>query len=201
MKTNLILASASPRRKELLELLQLPFEVIPSMVEEVIDEQLQPAEMVQSLAQQKAESVAKEHQDAFVIGSDTLVVYQNQMLGKPSSEDEAKETLKVLSGNTHEVFTGVSIVHEEKIQTFYEKTAVTFFPLEEKEIEEYVLSGEPMDKAGAYGIQGFGALFVKEIAGDYFSVVGLPIARTSRELMKMGLPDKNTMLKSGTTLL
>ncbi|TXC90096.1 septum formation inhibitor Maf [Metabacillus litoralis] len=186
MKSNLILASASPRRKELLELLQLPFEVIPSLVEEVMDEELQPAEMVQSLAQQKAKGVAKEHQHAFVIGSDTIVVSDNKMLGKPKSHDEAKKMLRNLSGKTHEVFTGVSIINGEKIHTFHEKTAVTFYHLTESEIEDYVLSGEPMDKAGAYGIQGLGALLVKEISGDYFSVVGLPIARTSRELKEMG---------------
>ncbi|KKI92303.1 septum formation protein Maf [Bacillus sp. SA1-12] len=186
MASNLILASASPRRKELLELLQIPFEIIVSEVEEVLDESLHPADMVQSLAMQKAASVAKNNQHAFVIGSDTLVVYGERMLGKPSSKNEAIELLQLLSGKTHEVYTGVAIIYGEHIQSFYEKTSVTFFQLSQKEIEEYVSTGEPMDKAGAYGIQGFGALLVEKIHGDYYAVVGLPIARTNRELLNMG---------------
>ncbi|WP_078432465.1 Maf family protein [Metabacillus halosaccharovorans] len=186
MNSNLILASASPRRKELLELLQLPFEVISSEVEEVVDENLHPADMVQSLAQQKAESVAKTKPNSYVIGSDTLVVYQGKMLGKPKSEQEAREMLIMLSGQTHEVYTGVSIVHKGKHNSFCEQTSVTFYSLTQREIEDYVNTGEPMDKAGAYGIQGFGALLVKEIKGDYYAVMGLPIARTKRELLHTG---------------
>jgi septum formation protein len=186
MNTNLILASASPRRKELLELLQIPFEVIVSEIEEIVNEQLHPAEMVQSLAHQKAASVAKKNQSSFVIGSDTLVVYEGRMLGKPTDENEAIQMLQMISGKTHEVFTGVSIIHGEHVSSFHEKTSVTFFPLSDREIEEYVSSGEPMDKAGAYGIQGYGALLVNSIHGDFYSVVGLPVARTYRELLKMG---------------
>ena len=187
MNSSLILASASPRRKELLELLQLPFEVIGSEVEEVVDENLHPEVMVQSLAQQKAESVAKTNPHAFVIGSDTLVVFQGKMLGKPKNEEEALEMLTMLSGQTHEVYTGVSIVQNGNQHSFCEKTSVTFYSLSQREIEEYVNTGEPMDKAGAYGIQGYGALLVKEIKGDYYAVMGLPIARTKRELMYAGL--------------
>jgi septum formation protein len=186
MNSNLILASASPRRKELLELLQIPFEVIVSEVEEIVDEKLHPAEMVQSLAQQKASNVAKTNQTSFVIGSDTLVVYGGRMLGKPTNKSEAIEMLQMLSGNTHDVFTGVTIINGEQVHSFFEKTSVTFFLLSEKEIVDYVSTGEPMDKAGAYGIQGYGALLVEGIFGDYYSVVGLPIARTHRELLNMG---------------
>lgn len=186
MNSNLILASASPRRKELLELLRLPFDIIASEIDEVVDEKLHPADMVQSLANQKALNVAEKMQNAFVIGSDTLVVYEGKMLGKPKQKREAIEMLNMLSGKTHEVYTGVSIVHKGKASSFYEKTSVTFYPLSTDEIEEYVKTGEPMDKAGAYGIQGYGSLLVKEIHGDYYSVVGLPIARTKRELMKAG---------------
>jgi septum formation protein len=186
MNSNLILASASPRRKELLELLQIPFEVIVSEVEEIVDEKLHPAEMVQSLAQQKALSVAKTNQTSFVIGSDTLVVYGGRMLGKPTNKSEAIEMLQMLSGNTHDVFTGVAIIKGEQVHSFFEKTSVTFFLLSDKEIVDYVSTGEPMDKAGAYGIQGYGALLVEGIIGDYYSVVGLPIARTHRELLNMG---------------
>ncbi len=187
MNSRLILASASPRRKELLELLQLPFEVISSEVEEVVDENLHPADMVQLLAKQKAESVAKTNDHAYVIGSDTLVVFQGKMLGKPKNEKEAMEMLTMLSGQTHEVYTGVSIVYNEKHHSFCEKTTVTFYTLTQREIEEYIKTGESMDKAGSYGIQGFGALLVKEINGDYYAVMGLPIARTKRELIKCGL--------------
>jgi septum formation protein len=186
MNSNLILASASPRRKELLELLQIPFKVIVSAVEEIVDEQLPPAEMVQSLAYQKAESVAKTNPTSFVIGSDTLVVYGGRMLGKPKDQAEATQMLQMLSGQTHEVYTGVSIINGQEVRTFYEKTRVTFFALSESEIKEYVSTGEPMDKAGAYGIQGYGSLLVKEIQGDYYAVVGLPVARTIRELLNMG---------------
>jgi septum formation protein len=186
MNSNLILASASPRRKELLELLQIPFEVIVSEVEEIVDEKLHPAEMVQSLAQQKASNVAKTNQTSFVIGSDTLVVYGGRMLGKPTNKSEAIEMLQMLSGKTHDVFTGVAIINGEQVHSFYEKTSVTFFSLSYKEIVDYVSTGEPMDKAGAYGIQGFGALLVERISGDYYSVVGLPVARTHRELLNMG---------------
>lgn len=186
MNSNLILASASPRRKELLELLQIPFEVIVSEIDEIVDEQLHPAEMVQSLAHQKAASVAKTNQSSFVIGSDTLVVYEGRMLGKPTDENEAIQMLQMLSGNTHEVYTGVSIIHGEQVSSFHEKTTVTFFRLSDREIDEYVSSREPMDKAGAYGIQGYGALLVNSIHGDFYSVVGLPVARTYRELLKMG---------------
>ncbi|MBO1514764.1 Maf family protein [Metabacillus bambusae] len=186
MNSNLILASASPRRKELLELLQIPFEVIVSEVEEIVDEKLHPAEMVQSLAQQKALSVAKTNQTSFVIGSDTLVVYGGRMLGKPTNKSEAIEMLQMLSGKTHDVFTGVAIINGEQVHSFFEKTSVTFFSLSHKEIVDYVSTGEPMDKAGAYGIQGYGALLVERIFGDYYSVVGLPVARTHRELLNMG---------------
>jgi septum formation protein len=186
MNSNLILASASPRRKELLELLQIPFEVIVSDIEEIVDDQLHPAEMVQSLAEQKAASVAKTNQSSFVIGSDTLVVFEGKMLGKPTDAAEAIQMLQMLSGKTHEVYTGVSIIQGEQVRSFHEKTSVTFFPLSDWEIEDYVSSGEPMDKAGAYGIQGYGSLLVHSIHGDYYSVVGLPVARTNRELLKMG---------------
>ncbi|MGN7939656.1 Maf family protein [Virgibacillus sp. 6R] len=186
MNTNLILASASPRRKELLELLQIPFKVIPSEVEEKVDETLHPEEMVKLLAQQKAEYVAKSNQNAYVIGSDTLVVYDGQMLGKPVDKNHAIEILQKLSGKTHEVYTGVSIIYGSQIRSFTEKTAVTFYPLSNKEIEDYVSTGEPMDKAGGYGIQGYGSLLVNKISGDYYAVVGLPIARLKRELEIVG---------------
>lgn len=182
MTKPLILASASPRRKELLELVQIPFEIHVSEVEEKIDENASPAEVVMSLAVQKAADVAQHYPHAIVLGADTIVTYGSQMLGKPRSKEEAMETLRLLSGNVHEVYTGVAFVCGDKTFTFYERTEVTFWKLSEEEIQAYVETGEPLDKAGSYGIQGKGAALVKKINGDYYSVVGLPVARIVREL-------------------
>lgn len=178
----LILASGSPRRKELLQQVKLSFEVKVSNIEETFDPSLAPEEIATSLAIQKANDVVREQKDAIVIGADTIVVYDGHVLGKPKNEEEAKYMLRLLSGNTHYVISGVAIVSEERQVSFYEKTAVTFWDLTDEEINYYIQSGEPMDKAGSYGIQEVGALFVKEIQGDYFSVVGLPLSRTVREL-------------------
>ena len=182
----LILASSSPRRKELLEMANLPFEILASHIEEEVPENSTPEEIVQSLAYQKAKAVAELEKDAYVLGADTIVVYNGMILGKPKTEQEAFQTLKLLSGKTHEVLTGVAILSREEEIVFYERTKVTFWDLTDEEILDYIASGEPMDKAGSYGIQQRGSLFVKGIEGDYFSVVGLPIARTVRELKKLG---------------
>lgn len=182
MTKSLILASASPRRKELLELVQIPFEIHVSQVEEKIEETASPAEVVMSLAAQKAADVALHYPHAVVLGADTIVTYGARMLGKPNSKEEAAETLRVLSGNTHEVYTGVALVSGDETFTFYERTEVTFWKLSEEEIQAYVETEEPLDKAGSYGIQGKGAALVKKINGDYYSVVGLPVARLVREL-------------------
>lgn len=182
----LILASSSPRRKELLELANLPFEILVSDIEETIPGNELPETIVQLLARQKAMAVAEKARDAYVIGADTIVVYNGIILGKPKTTEDAYATLKMLSDKTHEVLTGVSIISPEREVTFFERTKVTFWPLAEEEIKQYIASGEPMDKAGSYGIQGRGSLLVKKVEGDYFSVVGLPIARTVRELKKLG---------------
>jgi septum formation protein len=182
----LILASGSPRRKELLEMANLPFEILASDIQERVPENATPEEIVQSLAYQKAKAIADMESDAYVLGADTIVVYNGLILGKPKTEQDAFETLKMLSGHTHEVLTGVAILSSRQKMTFYERTKVTFWELTDEEILNYIASGEPMDKAGSYGIQGRGSLFVKRIEGDYFSVVGLPIARTVRELRKLG---------------
>ncbi|CAG9619503.1 Maf family protein [Sutcliffiella rhizosphaerae] len=178
----LILASGSPRRKELLQQVHLPFQVKVSNIEETFDPSLSPEEIATSLAFQKANNVFQENKEAVVIGSDTIVVLGETVLGKPKDEDEARATLQKLSGHTHFVISGVSIVSAEKQLNFFEKTAVTFWELTEEDIDFYIKTGEPMDKAGSYGIQEVGALFVKEIKGDYFSIVGLPLSRTVREL-------------------
>ncbi|CAM3458029.1 Maf family protein [Cytobacillus oceanisediminis] len=183
---NLILASSSPRRKELLENLHFTFEVSSSDVDESFDPWLTPDEIVKELAFRKADAVFKKYPDAFVIGSDTVVVKDGNVLGKPSSSEEAFSMLKSLSGTTHSVYTGVSILAPGKQIKFYEKTDVVFWELTDEEINSYIGTGEPFDKAGAYGIQGFGSVLVKSISGDYFSVVGLPVSRTVRELRKAG---------------
>lgn len=183
---HLVLASSSPRRKELLENLQLSFDVSSSDVDESFDPKLIPSEVVMELALRKAKAVAKQYPQSFVIGSDTVVVSNDQILGKPASREEALSMLRELSGKTHSVYTGVAIVSPTETVQFYEKTDVIFWELTETEMNTYVDSGEPFDKAGGYGIQGFGSMLVKKIDGDYFAVVGLPVSRTIRELQKLG---------------
>ncbi|WP_433958930.1 Maf family protein [Cytobacillus horneckiae] len=184
--TNLILASSSPRRKELLDNLHLTFEIKSSDVDESYNPNLSPEEIVMELASRKAKAVFAESSDSFVIGSDTVVVDEAAVLGKPKDSDEAFNMLKSLSGKMHSVYTGVSIIspHAEKI--FFVKTDVLFWELSDEEIHKYIHTGEPFDKAGAYGIQGIGSTLVKEIHGDYFAVVGLPLSRTIRELQIAG---------------
>jgi septum formation protein len=182
----LILASSSPRRKALLQNLNLSFEVSSKNVDESFDPDLQPSEVVMELAQRKAQAVFQEHPEAFVIGSDTIVVFQGQVLHKPIDEADAVSKLRMLSGNMHEVYTGVSILSSKGTTRFFEKTEVLFWELTDDEIMSYVQTGEPLDKAGAYGIQGYGSMLVKKMNGDYYAVVGLPVSRTIRELKKLG---------------
>lgn len=179
---DLILASSSPRRKELLELLGIPFQVRVSDVEETYQDGLQPEEIVMELARIKSIAVAETNKKSIVIGADTIVVSDGKVLGKPADKEEAISTLRQLSGKVHQVYTGVALIKAGNTHLFYEKTDVEFWPLEEKQIEQYVLTGEPFDKAGSYGIQGYGSLLVKRIEGDYFTVVGLPVSRLNREL-------------------
>lgn len=180
--SKIILASASPRRKELMELAGYDFEVICADIVEVVPEKATPQEAVMSLALQKAQAVAAEHKEAVVIGSDTVVALDGKILGKPHSEQEACEMLRSLSGRTHKVFTGVAIVCGGKVKNFFDETDVEFYSLGDDEIKKYVATGEPTDKAGAYGIQGKGSVLVKRINGDFFSVMGLPIAKLYREM-------------------
>ncbi len=202
--SRIILASASPRRKELLEQIGIEFEICPAKGEEVITKTL-PEEVVMELSKQKAEEIAsmvlsfeENHKeittptDILVIGADTVVAHQGKILGKPKDEADAKHMLRALSGNTHSVFTGVTLVLIDKQGrcgevVFYEKTDVTMHTMSEKEIEHYVATGEPMDKAGAYGIQGKCAIYIEKIEGDYNNVVGLPISRLYQELKKIGI--------------
>lgn len=184
--STLILASTSPRRKELLENLQIEFHVQKSEVDETYDPQLSPEDVVKELAFRKAQFVAQKNPTAYVIGSDTVVAINGEILGKPKSKEEATEMLRKLSGNIHTVYTGVAIISPKEKVTFCEKTDVKFWELTNEEIASYIQTGEPFDKAGGYGIQKFGSTLVKEIHGDYFSVVGLPVSRTVRELKKLG---------------
>ena len=180
--TDIILASAYPRRSELMTLAGFRFDVICADIDEIVPEKALPQEVVMSLALQKAQAVAKDHRKSAVVGSDTVVALDGKILGKPRSEKEAAEMLRSLSGRIHKVFTGVAIVCGEKVTSFFEETEVEFYPLTDQEILDYVATGEPMDKAGAYGIQGRGAVLVKRINGDYFNVMGLPISKVYREL-------------------
>ncbi|MDF2568035.1 MAG: septum formation protein Maf, partial [Oscillospiraceae bacterium] len=166
-----ILASRSPRRQELLKLVLPSFEVIPSGEEEDLSLEVASQELVLGLAKQKAKSVAEKHSDCVVIGCDTIVVSpRGEVFGIPKDEKQAREMLKSLSGKIHEVMTAVCFCFENQVHCFVQKTQVEFYTLNQQEIDEYIVTGEPFDKAGAYGIQGFGSVLVKGISGDYFNV-------------------------------
>ena len=189
----LILASASPRRIQLLHQIGLTAEVIPSHTEEKISSE-NPEEVVQALARQKAEDVyarllseGNVGDATVVIGADTVVSVDNHILGKPRTHEEAAEMIASLSGRTHQVYTGVAVITPKKSRSFAEMAAVTVYPLSPAELRSYAESEEPMDKAGAYGIQGSFGKFVKGIQGDYNAIVGLPVARLYQELKSMGL--------------
>lgn len=181
----IVLASASPRRRELLEMLKIKFDVIPDDSPETISRDFAPHMVVCELAKNKGSNViAKICEEAIVISADTIVVLDNQILGKPKNEDDARKMLMMLSGNVHEVYTGVSVTDTKtnKNICFYERTCVKFRDLSDSEILAYIQTGEPMDKAGAYGIQSLGALFVEKIDGDYMNVVGLPVCELGKVL-------------------
>lgn len=180
MKT--ILASASPRRKELLSLAGIEYAVVVSECEEILPEKILPHEAVMLLAKQKAEDVFSRNSDCMVIAADTVVALEDKILGKPKDAEDAFNMLSALSGRQHTVYTGVCIMTKAKTDCFFVGTDVEFYSLTEKEIREYIATKEPMDKAGAYGIQGKGFVLVKGIHGDYFNVVGLPLAETVRHI-------------------
>ncbi|MBB4825849.1 septum formation protein [Sporosarcina luteola] len=184
----IVLASSSPRRKELLEMVNIPFEVLPSEVEENIELIEHDFEgFVKTLAHTKAQAVAKRVEDAIVIGADTIVVLDGRIYHKPASSEEAKQFLQCFSGKAHSVFTGVAILRNGEVSAFTEKTNVYFKKLDDALIDWYVESGDPMDKAGAYGIQTAGALLVEKIEGDYYNVVGLPIAKLASRLRELDI--------------
>ena len=166
---HIILASASPRRKEILELADLKFDVMPSDAQEITTKTA-PNEVVMELASLKAKDIYKKSEkQSMIVGADTVVAYQGQILGKPTDD---------------EVYTGVCVIEDGKTKTFYEETKVTFYEISDEQIDHYIKTGEPMDKAGSYGIQGKAAVFIKGIEGDYYNVVGFPIARFLQEITK-----------------
>ena len=184
----LILASASPRRKELLGKIGLKFDVIPAKGEEIVTKNL-PWEVVEELSFQKAKEIADmQTEECIVIGSDTIVAKEEKIMGKPKDEAEAYQMLSEIAGDVHQVYTGVTLIRtgkEPKVITFAEKTDVHLYPMSEKEIYSYIATKDPMDKAGAYGIQGDFAIHVKGIVGDYYNVVGLPIGKVYQELKQL----------------
>ena len=185
---NIILASASPRRQQLLKQIGLNFEVVPSSIEEVIDNTLEPFQVAMSLASQKCNDVAAQiKEDCIVIGADTIVVKDNKMLGKPKNERDAFDMLSSLNGEWHQVVTGICLYRtsDKKSICDYEMTKVKIADKSDEFINEYIATKEPFDKAGAYGIQGYGSLLVEKIDGCYFNVMGLPIFKLSCMLDKL----------------
>lgn len=185
----IVLASASPRRKKLLEQIGLRFTVDPSEISEDVDQKLTPKQLVKKLSFQKAKSVAARYADAIIIAADSVVVAGNVLFGKPRDAHHAKIILKKLSGRNHTIITGITVwdTATGKIFTDAEESIVHMRKLSKKEIDAYVVTGEPLDKAGAYGIQEKGGVFIDKVIGDYFNVVGLPISLLTTYLKKLGV--------------
>ena len=180
-----ILASQSPRRRDLLTLIGIAHEVRPANVDETPRASESPRDYTERLAREKVQAIAE--RDAVIIGSDTTVVLEGEILGKPENEADAARMLRLLSGRSHEVVTAVAALWRGSMRSAAEQVGVTFRRLSDREIERYVATGEPMDKAGAYGIQGYGATLVERVEGDYFAVMGLPLNRLTRLLEQLGL--------------
>ena len=184
----IILASQSPRRRELLGRMGITeFEVIPAQGEEIAARTLGPDRLVEELSRRKCAEVSAAHPDALVSAADTVVSIDSQVLGKPRSEEEAGRMLRALSGRLHVVYTGVTVCCQGKTITESESTSVRFRPLTDADIIRYIATGEPMDKAGAYGIQGYGSVLVEGISGDYYNVMGLPVCRLAKMLARFGV--------------
>ncbi len=190
MNKRIILASASPRRREILSQVGLSFEVKVSHAEEITESRI-PSEMVMELSDLKAEDIfsslsEEAKKEVLVIGADTVVAQNGTVMGKPGTQDRAEEMLNALQGKVHHVYTGVTLIWENMGEvckkSFFEETAVEIYPMTKEEIRDYIKTGEPMDKAGAYGIQGIFAAHIKGITGDYYNVVGLPIGRLCQEI-------------------
>ncbi len=179
---DIILASASPRRKGLLSLIYNEFRIIPSDIRELVPRDLPVDRCPEYLACMKAENISRGRERVLIIGCDTSVIIEGKILNKPRSTNDARAMMQLLSGKTHQVITGCCLYHLGRFKSFSEVTDVEFYPLSEEEIEQYIKTSEPYDKAGGYGIQNKGALFIKGIKGDYYNVVGLPVARLKREI-------------------
>lgn len=179
-----ILASASPRRRELLGLFKIPFEVRVADIDETMNPEKEAFDEVARVSRLKAQAVDRGETDV-VIAADTIVVCEGRILGKPANAQDAVRMLQSLSGRSHQVMTGCTVLYGDRAETFTEVTDLHFRPLSQKEIESYVASGEPMDKAGSYGIQGGAALFCDAMAGDYYNVMGLPVCRLGQVLRKL----------------
>ena len=184
----IVLASISPRRKELLSLLIKDFLVHPANADESLPENIAPTTAVENLAKLKSENVSILYPEDLIIGSDTVVELNGVILGKPTDFNDAVRMLTMLSGKTHNVHTGVALTKNGETKSFVSTTKVTFCELSPQEIKDYVNTKDPFDKAGGYGIQGFGARFVKSIEGDYYTVMGLPVNMLYRKLEEMGIP-------------
>jgi septum formation protein len=182
-----ILASQSPRRRELLDLIGIAHEVRPADIDETLLPGEQPAAHAERLAREKAAVIARQEPDAIVIGSDTIVVVDGDVLGKPADDAEAKRMLRRIADRSHVVMTAVAVVWRGETRSAVEQVGVEFHPLTDAEIDAYVATREPMDKAGAYGIQGYGAAIVARVDGDYFAVMGLPVQRVVRMLRELGV--------------
>ncbi|MGL5978817.1 MAG: Maf family protein [Erysipelotrichaceae bacterium] len=181
----ILLASESPRRREIFMKTDIPFYSKGALIDETIDASLPLGQAIEEIARKKALALLEKNPDELVVGADTVVVFEGKVLGKPKSEEDAYAMLHALSGKTHDVITGVSIVSQDHQETFHCVTSVTFLELSEAEIRAYIKTKEPFDKAGAYGIQGNGGLLVEKIDGDYYNVVGLPISMLYRKLLPL----------------
>ena len=184
----IILASKSPRRRELLTLMGLDFTVITSNVEEHPPVGAGPEETVRALALEKASAVRREHPDDCIIGSDTIVYLDGEILGKPHTPENARKYLAKMQGRKHTVYTGVALIYGDRTDVRCATTDVTFAPMSEAEIDWYVSTGEPLDKAGAYGVQGPGGIFVEKVEGNFYNVIGMPLPVLYRMLLDSGVP-------------
>ncbi len=185
----ILLASTSPRRRELLELLGLQFQIVPPTCEETLSSHLSPSEQTRHLARDKAQSVASQNVENFVIGSDTVIEIEGKLLGKPEDMEEAKTMLRKLRGRVHQVHTGVALIRQASniFIDFVETARVWIKPFEEGALKDYLMTEESLGKAGAYSIQGKGAQLIEKIEGDYPTIVGLPLWRTSKVLEEQGV--------------
>jgi septum formation protein len=183
----LILASGSPRRREILTMLGYTFKVSPADADETLEEGIAPDCAVAELSKRKAEAVGKLYPSDVVLGADTLVFCDGAILGKPENREDAASMLRLLSGRTHQVYTGVTVLNQTGSKTWVNRSNVTFLDLTEEEIRSYLETGEPMDKAGAYAVQGKGSALIESISGDFFAVMGLPASSTVRSLKEFGI--------------